>query len=345
MQVRIVAFTRKGVETAKHVASFLSVNHGYEVIAYTLEKYCIDNCILPIKNGLKKWTEEAFKESDAIIFVSATGIAVRAIASFIKDKYTDPAVIVLDEKGKYVISLLSGHVGGANRLAKKIAISTEGTAIISTATDVNDLFAVDEWAYQKGFKIRDRHEAKLFAAKILEGEQIKLKTPFPIEGNLPKQITLDGEGSYTLEVTTSSSTKEIGLQVVPPIIVLGIGCRRGITMEAIEWLIHDTLEQADLCIEAVGAIATIDLKKDEEGLIEVAKKYRWPIHFHTSELLQQIEGEFSPSEFVKRITKVDNVCERAAVATSGGRLITKKRSHQGMTIAIAQAPLVLDWNY
>lgn len=344
MQIRIVAFTKQGVELAKGILHQLRECSNHQVKVYTLEKYCDGSVVLPIGKSLNKWTEEGFKESQALVFIGATGIAVRAIAPFVKDKYKDPAIVVLDEKGKYVISLLSGHVGGANKLAKQVAELTEGTAIISTATDVNGLFAVDEWAKERGYHVRNPEGIKLLAATLLKGEKVKLKTSFQIEGNLPRQFTLAEEGSYVLEITTHLNKEKESLQVVPPIITLGIGCKRGTSMEAIETFIGDTLKEANVCIEAVGSIATIELKKDEEGLLAVARKYHWPIDFHTSETLMQLPGDFSSSLFVERVTKVDNVCERAAVATSGGKLIVKKKKSNGITIALAQPPFVLEWD-
>lgn len=342
--MRIVAFTKQGVELAKNIGYALVHKGNHQIKVYTLEKYCHDPILLPMNNNLNKWSEEGFKESQALIFISATGIAVRAIAPFVKDKYKDPAVVVLDEQGQYVISLLSGHVGGANQLARALALLTGGTPIISTATDVNGVFAVDEWAKERGYCVRNPEDIKLFAATLLRGEEIGLTTSFPIEGDLPKQFTQSAKGSYGLEVTTHLNKAEKSLQVVPPIITIGIGCKKGTSRETIDTFMQATLKEANVCIEAVGSMATIDLKKGEEGLLAVAKKYHWPMCFHTSEALMALSGDFSTSLFVEQITKADNVCERAAVATSGGKLIVKKKCHNGVTIAFAEAPFVLKWN-
>lgn len=343
MQMRIIAFTKQGVELAKKIGYGLQQQKNNVIKVYTLEKYCNDPILLPMDKTLSKWSEEGFKEDQALIFISATGIAVRAIAPFINHKSKDPAVVVLDEKGQYVIALLSGHIGGANQLARVLAVLTGGVPIISTATDINGVFAVDEWAKRRGYCIRNPKEMKLFAATLLDGHRIRLITPFQIEGPLPKLFTQIEEGSYALEVTTHLNQTEKSLQIVPPIITLGIGCKKGTSMVAIETFILHTLKEANICIEAVGSMATIDLKKDEEGLLAVAQKYQWTLHFHSSEALMQVPGDFSKSVFVAQITKADNVCERAAVATSGGKLIVKKQCHNGVTIALAQAPFVLKW--
>lgn len=342
MQIRIVAFTKQGAELAKKMNEPL-IRQGHQIKVYTLEKYCNDPVFLPLSKKIREWTEESFEESEALIFVGATGIAVRAIAPFVKSKYEDPAVVVLDEKGKYIISLLSGHVGGANKLARQLAALTEGTPIISTATDVRGLFAVDEWAKEQGYKVRNSEAIKMCATTLLNGERIRLKTSFKIKDPLPKQFTQTDKGSYTLEITTHFHKEEESLQVVPPIITIGIGCKRGTPMEVIDTFIQTTLKEANICLEAVGSMATIELKKDEEGLLAVAKKYHWPIYFHTSEALMALAGDFSSSLFVKRVTKTDNVCERAAVATSRGELIVKKKWHSGVTIALAQEPFVIEW--
>lgn len=344
MQIRIIAFTKRGVALAKNIGYALLHKQNNLIKVYTLEKYCNDPILLPIDTTLSEWSEAGFKEAQALVFIGATGIAVRAIAPFVNDKYKDPAVVVLDEQGKYVISLLSGHVGGANQLARILAALTGGTPIISTATDVNGVFAVDEWAKQQGYCVRNPKDVKLFAATLLNGKKIRLITPFQVEGTLPKLLTQTEEAGYELEVTTHFNKRRESLQVVPPIITLGIGCKKGISMEVLETFIQSILMEANICIEAVGSMATIDLKKEEEGLLAVAKKYHWPLYFHTGEALMQVPGDFSSSLFVKRITKADNVCERAAVATSGGKLILKKQCHNGMSIALAEAPFVLKWD-
>lgn len=343
MQIRIIAFTKQGVALAKKIGGGLIKEEKHQVKVYTLEKYCNDAMLLPLNATLNEWSQAGFKEDQALIFISATGIAVRAIAPFVRHKYEDPAVLVLDEQGHYVISLLSGHVGGANALARVLATFTGGIPIISTATDINGVFAVDEWAKKQGYYIRNPEEVKLFSAALLRGEQINVVTPFKVQMPLPKQFTQTEEGGYTLEVTTKRDKGKESLQVIPPIITLGIGCKKGISKDAIETFIMTTLKEANLCIEAVGSMATIDLKKEEEGLLAVAKKYSWPLYFHSSEALMQLPGDFSSSAFVQQITKADNVCERAAVATSGGRLIVKKQSYNGVTLALAEAPFVLKW--
>ena len=139
-----------------------------------MERYAEMFQLFSLKDSLREWTENSFEECDALIYIGACGIAVRAIAPFVKDKFTDPAVISMDELGGYIIPLLSGHVGGANELAMEIANITGGVAVISTATDVNGAFAVDVFAKKNDLKLANKELAKLISADILDGKHLKL---------------------------------------------------------------------------------------------------------------------------------------------------------------------------
>ena len=343
MQIRIIAFTKQGVQLAQHLTTELSTQCvDDEIQAYTLQKYS-NETVKGITESVKKWTGKVFSKSDALIYIGATGIAVRSIAPYLKDKWTDPAVLALDEKGDYVISLLSGHIGGANDLARRIAKMTKGVPIVSTATDVQGLFAVDEWAHKKGLTIKGREEAKLLSSYLLEEKTIRVKTPFDMRGQLPKHFIQEGEGDYTLTISEYAKKEENTLQLIPKVLTLGIGCRRGTSLEKIEQLVLACLEKEGLAIEAIRDVASIDLKQDEEGLLGFAKKYQLQLHFFSSQTLAKEKGEFTSSVFVQQITQVDNVCERAAVVASKGKLIQRKVAREGVTLAIAVAPYTIEW--
>lgn len=171
-------------------------------------------------------TGNLMKEYDALIFIGAAGIAVRAIAPYIKSKDTDPAVIVCDEMGKFVIPVLSGHIGGANRLACELAEKINAQPVITTATDINKVWAVDSWASENGFYIENIKNIKYISSALLRKESVGLDSDFKINGPLPENISF---GSFENGVVISPFLKKTfknTLNIVPKCIFLGIGCRK-----------------------------------------------------------------------------------------------------------------------
>ena len=171
MTAAIIAFTRRGAELGRKLAAALGG------ALYAPARFAADAGAEPVP-ALAAWTAARWEDSDALVFVGAAGIAVRAVAPHVRDKFTDPAVAAVDEAGRWVVPLLSGHVGGANDLARRIAALTGGQAAVSTATDVNGLFAVDQWAARQGFAIEDRTAAKAVSAALLDGEAVGFASDF-----------------------------------------------------------------------------------------------------------------------------------------------------------------------
>lgn len=271
-----------------------------------------------------------FKESDALIFICATGIAVRLVAPYLESKTTDPAVIVIDDRGRNVIPLLSGHIGGANALAKEIAGKIDAAAVITTATDGAGKFACDTWAVTHGCAISSLEAAKEISAKILQ-KDVSIKSEFPLPEKLP----------YGLKATDSNADIYIGikkekatLNLIPKIVTVGIGCRKGTPKEQIKELISEQ----DIDERAIEKLASIDIKQDEPGLKELAEELNVPIVFYTAEELKAVPGDFTDSKFVEETTGVGNVCERAALKDSD-KLILKKTAKDGVTVAAA----IRDW--
>jgi cobalt-precorrin 5A hydrolase len=285
--------------------------------------------------------------------VGASGIAVRAIAPYVKDKTLDPAVAVVDEKGKYAISLLSGHLGGANDLVRSIAGIIGAEPVITTATDVSGRFAVDEWAKKNHLQIGDRKLAKEISAAILNGETVGVSSEFPIEGPLPEQLlcytkeqTAPGTGieqgcndrlkiGFKISIYEEDGPFEKTLHLIPRTVTVGIGCRKGTTIAAVEELLEQVLKEQKISVNAIEKICSIDIKKEEAALNQLADKLGVPLQFFSAAELEQLEGGFTASTFVSQITGVDNVCERAAVLGSGGELIVKKQALNGVTAAMA----------
>lgn len=321
-----LAFTEKG----RALAQTLSAALGGEV-------FCTRDGV-----SLRDWTAESFASCRALIFVGAVGIAVRAVAPHLVGKAYDPAVIAVDECGQFAVPLVSGHLGGANELARQITRVCGATAVITTATDVNGAFAADEWARVQGMAVADPSKIKAVSAKRLAGETITVRSAFPVCGAPPEGVLLTDEDEADVWVDIRAHDE---LTLVPRTLVLGIGCRRGITRETLEARFTRFCEDCGVLPSAIRAAATIDLKRDETGLADFCAAHGWALAFYTAEELAAVEGAFTPSPFVARTTGVDNVCERAAVRLSGGELTVKKNAGDGVTFALARREISLDWRW
>ena len=307
---------------------------------------------------LREWTEKRFVSGGALVFVGAVGIAVRAIAPYVDNKWKDPAVVAVDECWRFAIPLLSGHLGGANRLARAIAELCGATPVVTTATDLHGLFAVDDWARTQNLRVVEPERIRTVSAKVLAGGTLHLYSRFPIEGTPPDEVELlsappageessapSGESSPPPDVFLSVH-RENGeaLHLAPRAVVLGVGCRRGISRESIEDAFAAFLAESGLLPQSVRAVASIDLKKDEEGLLAFCRAHGWPLETRSAQELNETPGDFTPSPFVQSVTGTDNVCERSAAAVSGGKILHRKRSLGGVTMAAALAPLRLTWS-
>lgn len=296
---------------------------------------------------LSQWTGKMFAEKRAMIFVSATGIAVRAIAPWIRDKMIDPPVVTVDEGAQFVIPLLSGHVGGANELARHIADWLEAVPVITTATDVNGKFAVDLFASAYHMTIIDRKEAKNISAAVLEGKQIGVFSDLPIK-KLPDGFVMDRWCEENICITVKDPSfpekKASYLRLVPRAVVLGVGCRRGTDPEFMKEKVFALLKEHGIDPAAVKAIASVDVKQDEPAVLGLKQVFDGEcLHqpceqrFYTPEQLNQVPGDFKESAFVKKQIGVGNVCERSACA-AGGKLLVEKQAGDGITLAAA-----LEW--
>ena len=328
--IGIIAFTKAGCALAKKLADGLGLGSG----SVCGPARFADELGIDAYGSLDAWTQAHFTTDDALIFVGASGIAVRAIAPHVRDKFSDPAVVSVDEAGRFVVPLLSGHVGGANELAREVAAITGGQAAVSTATDVNGLFAVDEWAARHGFAILERSIAKEISAALLDGRPVGFRSDFELDEK-PSGVT-EGAADIGFVVSLDDSAMPFPrtLHLVPRVATVGVGCRKGTDPSALEQAVADALAEANVSAKAVTTIASIDVKKDELAILELASKMGWSPVFYTADELAAVPGEFSSSDFVKRTVGVDNVCERAACA-SGGELVLGKQAGGGITVAIA----------
>ncbi|MCI8341706.1 MAG: cobalamin biosynthesis protein CbiG [Firmicutes bacterium] len=283
-----------------------------------------------------EFAEKSFADESDIVFICAAGIAVRAVAPFLKDKLSDPAVIVIDEKGRFVVPVLSGHFGGGNSLAMEIASKTGACAVITTSTDVNNVFAVDVFAAKNRLIIKEREMAKKISAALIRGEKIPFLCRLDIDGKTPKGLYSSRKGSIGFVVSPHCENPfERTLHLVSKNVVLGIGCKVGTTLEQIEKAVFAVLGENGIYIEAVSSVASIDIKKQEKGLLEFCSKHGIDLEFYSAADLAKAEGDFSSSKFVLKKTGVDNVCERSAVLKGGsGWLAVKKTALDGVTVAV-----------
>ena len=365
MRISGICFTQAGRELAERVNSLL-LGDAWEEPVRT-EWYCKgrrfrkdDSIFQIVTEPMHEWSGKRFADSDVITFVGAAGIAVRGIAPHVRDKRHDPAVIVLDEQGKFCISLLSGHIGGANDMVRRLSGKLGSVPVITTATDVNDLFAVDEYAARNGMTISSMTYAKEVSASLLSGDPVGFYTAFQVKGELPEGIywadKLDkaradrtghrDEGTplgFYISPSFARVDFDHTLWLIPRCLVIGIGCRRGTPVSKIEKLVNHVLWENSLFPEAIAAVASIDLKKDEPGLIEFSRRLEVPFHTFAAEELQALQGSFTPSEFVEKTTGTDNVCERSAVCDGGGQLIIRKTGEDGVTCAVALLDQVIEF--
>lgn len=355
MKISMICFSLSGYAVMERLQTALE-KEQHMVLTAAKGKYLPKS----MDGSLGGWCREQFAASDGIIFVGASGIAVRTIAPFVRSKKTDPAVVVVDELGKYAISLLSGHLGGANGLAKSCADILGGTAVITTATDLNGLFAVDVFAAKTGMAIENMNGAKAVSAALLAGEPVGCYSEFPVKGNLPRGIYLCGQDGRPIHKEREEGTEPggpltVGFAItvhsgcrpfaqtavlIPRKVILGLGCRKGKETGAIEKTVGEAQKQLDLHSESIKCAASIDLKAKEEGILSYCQKKKIPFYTYTAAALRSVSGDFTGSGFVERAAGVDNVCERSAICAGGNRLILKKIKGDGVTAALA----LEDWS-
>ena len=343
MDIGMICFSREGEITGRRIKKELSSRH--EVWLDCKSR----STSVTIDESLSSWTERNFRTRDAIVFISAAGIAVRAIAPFVSSKETDPAIVVVDEKGTFAISLMSGHLGGANELAEEIGRLAGAVPVITTASDINGLLAPDLFAAKNGLIIDDIHAAGKASAAIVNGEKVLLFTDMEFARAVPEYVLVrrlerlaepQPEGMKKIIISPHVYHKPEDPEdtwLIPQNVNLGIGCRRGTPAEKIKEAVDTVLSEYGIDRRAVRRVASIDLKEDEEGLLRYCSEEGLDIRFYSEEELLKAEGSFSSSEFVRKITGVESVCERSAVTAAGPEpeLIIKKQVRDRVTVAAA----------
>lgn len=349
--VGIVAVTRNGVRVAMRIQGklpgsivYVPARHGFALAMGAVRFHRIGS-LLP----------EIWLRHRALVCIMATGIVVRLIAPLLRHKASDPAVVVLDERAQYVISLVSGHLGGANELARKIAAFTGGQAVITTASDVDHKPALDLIALEVGLDVENPPMLARLARAILEEEPFWVFDPEGClkpylatlnnvawleytpagEGSLERAVIVEGPGVWVSELIPPSSLECLILR--PRNLVLGIGCNRGTEASEILGLIESTLGEAGLSLRSIRNLATIDLKSDEPGLLDAARALSRPIHFYSREELRGVAVP-NPSSLVESHVGVQSVCEATALLSAETTTpLVAKRKTANVTLAVARA--------
>lgn len=326
MKINAICFTKNGAD----VIEKLNKDTELEVCGYyKSDSFSSDN-LIKVQGNSKDVIRRSFEENTPIVIVGAMGIAIRLIADYVDNKLTDIPVIVMDEKARYVIPVLSGHVGGANSLANYIAGTIGSIPVITTATDINETFAIDNYAKDNRLVINNKNEIKTVSSKLLENKPIVIAVKdYPAKADV---------------IIANSKPEDDVLWLSPKKYVLGIGCKKDKSYEDIFDLVSKVLADNNISMDDIYAFGSIDLKKGESGLLELSSRFRIPFFTFEGKVLEKIPGDFKSSEFVKNITGVDNICERTAMALAGvdGRLVSEKQAYNGVTVALALRGV---WNY
>lgn len=326
--IAVLAFSRQGIQTGEKIAVTLGASGAQ------LQKRVPDRLRTDGWEGfssLKEEMEKLILHVDAFVFVGAAGIAVRAVAPFVCDKLKDPAVLVVDECGQFAIPLLSGHVGGANELARRLAEALSAIPAITTATDIHDVFSVDTFARQQHLAIVEKDEIKHLSGALLEGKPIGALTP---------------ECGFLISGNPAGQPFQHTLHLVPQDLVIGMGCRRGVPGEELYRFVTDTFDAHGWSLYRIRAVASVDAKKSEMGLNLLAERLGVPFLTYPADELKEQQGDFHSSGFVQQTVGVDNVCERSALCAAvhegwlpeGSRFeefcVLPKCAGDGMTLAV-----------
>ncbi|MBI2354330.1 MAG: cobalt-precorrin 5A hydrolase [Deltaproteobacteria bacterium] len=303
-------------------------------------------------DGLKGVVASLWNECDGLVFIMAAGIVVRMIAPLLESKETDPAVVVMDDAGRFAVSLLSGHLGGANELAERCAFISGARAVVTTATDANDLPSFDMLAKEQGWVIEDISRVKALNRLLLDGEEIAVVDPggrtrswFHGRARLTFHDTiasaLESRAQGYLFVTNRHlppQTRPDNLLILRPRnLVLGIGCNRGTTADEIDGFVSAHLRRILLSIKSVALIATAAAKRDEAGLLAFAEHHAIPLVFYESEELNRVSVPSPPSAHALAAIGAAGVAEPAAIlASNNGTLLLKKVKSENVTLAVAE---------
>lgn len=341
-KIGIIAITNNGKKLAINIKKHINNSE-----IYVTQKLYEPNFDV-INTKLHEFVGSIFSKYDYIIFIMATGIVVRSIAPYILDKTLDPGIIVIDEKGKNVISLLSGHIGGANQMALNISKFINANPVITTATDVNNKSSLDMICKSiNGYIYNFRENVKLINYMLIDNKKVGIY----IDGD----YKVDTRGFITINnikdiknldaIVYITNKKELDIKhhkiikVVPKDIVLSIGCRKNTDSKFLYSCFIDFINKNNIDEKSIKLIGSVEVKKDEKAILDLSKKL--DVSFKTISIteIEKIEDKFDKSEFVKKSIGVYSVAEPVAYILSNKNLIINKHKYRGITFAMGRVEL------
>lgn len=351
-ELAVISITPNGNRLAQQLATLRACDCYTSDKLITSEKQ-MQSGFRSFNGTFSECVERLFDSYSALLFICATGIVVRTIAPLITNKLADPAVMVMDERGKHIISLLSGHVGGANQLTLELAELINAEPVITTATDVNEVAALDMIAKSINADVVDyRHSVKLINQMLVSGKRVGIYQQHAVVDDLRGVIVVDdlaqlpdldalvwiSMADELPEVRDANGLHLSVIQVVPRRIVAGIGCRRGTHCEAIHTLLFQQLKDSHITPLALYAIGSVDIKYDEQGLIQLTEQLKVPFQLYSVQQLAPYEHHFPESEFVKKTLGIGSVSQPVAWLMSQGNLCGDTLKQQGITITLGVIP-------
>ena len=329
MKIAYYCLTPTGEQLAKHIQTAFG--------GVLRKKECFTDTVLA----------QDFQSKDVMVFVMATGIVVRKIAPLLRSKLDDPAVIVLGQDGKYVISLLSGHIGGANEMTNAIAALLQAEPVITTATDLQGQVAFDVVAVKNHLVIENPSMIKTISSALLVGECVQLQSYLSVlSAERYPQIVWTESRKTTCKVVISDrlfpeeKNAKPTLYLRPIDLVIGVGCKKEITFDHLEFCFLSFLQAYGYAISSVKTIATIERKRAEPAILQLCETYQIPLQIISDEAIRNCQYPFESSDFVKQVTGLPAVAESCSyLASECGTVLTGKVKYSGVTLAACRCHL------
>lgn len=323
--IAIVNFSKKTTDLNDEIARVLE-RYKYHCVSLHSERNACEMELVTALKETKVWVEECWKRMDAFVFIGSSDLASRVISSLIEDKIKDPAVLVMDEEGRYVIPILGNHLGLANDLACKLGKLLNAKDIITTPAEVSEKFSIEKFAERNEMEIGNREQARTISSAILEGQHIGFYCECNIEGEIPNGLT---HCQDTKELSWYTQRISIRNEYV-----IGMGVKEGASIVNVEELFLSQLDEMKVDMKQVKGIATIRDRKDEPALRELSEKYRIPIMSYTAKELRELHIVGANASVSKNEA---NISERAAILGSDcGELVYPKVAGKGATFAAAR---------
>lgn len=321
----------------------VAITGGGSMLARKLAEELGDATFIDRQKGQKiaEVIADSWHRFDGLVCIMAAGIVVRAIAPLLRDKLSDPCVVVMDEKGRHAISLLAGHIGGGNALAEKVANLTGGTAVITTASDTLGLVALDLWAEEQHLTAPERDKLTAAAAILVNHGELILYTDVTVE-SLPPGLTRASEpGQADVIISNSARFGPQAITFRPRNLVVGIGCNRTTPAGEFEDALAELLADLQLSRSSIRNLASIDKKNDETGLLQFAADNHWQIDFFPGDLINTLTNlEISPAA-LKAVGAIGVAEPAALLSAESNLLLSRKRKWKNVTMAVAEAPFSL----